>query len=40
MNKKLLLFAAVTMIGTLFTSCVGGAIIWLLAGAGGLFAAP
>ena len=40
MKKKLLLFAAVTMAGTLFTSCVGNALIWFFAGAGGLFAAP
>ena len=38
--KKKLLFVGLTMIGTLFTSCVGQAIIWLFAGAGGLFAAP
>ena len=40
MNKKLLLFAAVTMVGTLFTSCVGGAILWFFTGAAGLFAVP
>ncbi len=40
MNKKLLLFAAVTMVGTLFTSCVGSAIVWFFTGAGFLFAAP
>ena len=39
MKKKLLLFAAVTMVGTLFTSCIGSTIMWLFAGAGGLFAA-
>ncbi len=40
MKKKMLLLAAATMMGTLFTSCVGSAIIWLLTGAGGIFAAP
>ena len=37
--KKKLLFVGLTMVGTLYTSCVGQAIIWALTGAGGLFVA-
>jgi len=37
--KKKLLFVALTAIGTLHTSCIGSAIIWLFAGAGGIYAA-
>ena len=37
--KKKMLFVGLTMVGTLYTSCVGTALIWLLAGGGlGLFA--
>jgi hypothetical protein len=36
--KKKLLFVACTMAATLFTSCIGSALVWFFAGAGGLFA--
>ncbi len=37
--KKKLLFVGLTMVGTLFTSCVGQSLIWIFSGAGlGLFA--
>ena len=32
--KKKLLFVGLTMVGTLFTSCVGEALIWLFGGGG------
>ena len=37
--KKKMLFVGLTIVGTLYTSCIGTALIWLLSGAGlGLFA--
>jgi len=32
--KKKLLFVGLIMVGTLYTSCVGQALIWLISGAG------
>ena len=37
--KKKMLFVGLTIVGTLYTSCIGAGLIWLFAGGGlGLFA--